>query len=168
MAVAAGAVIRFAGRHAELAEHLAEGETDAQRQAELKEIADVCRRVPAHTPRNFREALQSYWFVHLGVVTEMNTWDSFCPGHLDQHLYPFYQREIDAGSLTREQARELLERFWVKVNNQPAPPKVAVPAAESGTYTDFCKINTGGLNPDVSSAVNDLTCLILDVINDMR
>ena len=168
MAVAAGAVIRFAERHAELAEHLAAAETDARRQAELEEIAEVCRHVPAHAPRNFREALQSYWFVHLGVVTELNTWDSFCPGHLDQHLYPFYQREIDAGSLTREQARELLECFWVKFNNQPAPPKVGVTAAESGTYTDFCNINTGGLKPDGSSAVNDLTYLILDVIDEMR
>ena len=168
MAVAAGAVIRLAERHAELAEHLAAAETDAHRQSELEEIAEVCRHVPAYAPRNFREALQSYWFVHLAVVTELNTWDSFCPGHLDQHLYPFYQREIDAGSLTREQARELLECFWVKFNNQPAPPKVGVTAAESGTYTDFCNINTGGLKPDGSSAVNDLTYLILDVIDEMR
>ena len=168
MAVAADAVIRFAGRHAELAERMAARETDARCKSELEQIARVCRRVPAHPPRNFREALQSYWFVHLGVVTELNTWDSFCPGHLDQHLYPFYQREIDAGSLTREQARELLECFWVKFNNQPAPPKVGVTAAESGTYTDFCNINTGGLKPDGSSAVNDLTYLILDVIDEMR
>ena len=79
------------------------------------------------------------------MVTELNTWDSFSPGHLDQHLYPFYRRALDSGSLTREQARELLGCFWVKFNNQPAPPKVGVTAAESGTYTDFCNINTGGL-----------------------
>jgi formate C-acetyltransferase len=168
MAAAAGAVVRFAGRHAELAERMAAAESDPRRQSELEQIAEVCRRVPAYAPRTFREALQSYWFVHLAVVTELNTWDSFCPGHLDQHLYPFYQREIASGSLTRDQARELLECFWVKFNNQPAPPKVGVTAAESGTYTDFCNINTGGLKPDGSSAVNDLTYLILDVIDEMR
>ena len=138
------------------------------RRAELEKIAEVCRHVPAHAPRDFREALQAYWFVHLGVITELNTWDSFSPGHLDQHLYPFYQRDLATARSTREQARELLECFWVKFNNQPAPPKVGVTAAESGTYTDFCNINTGGLKPDGSSGVNDLTYLILDVIDEMR
>jgi formate C-acetyltransferase len=168
MSVAAGAVIRFAERHAEKAEELAAVETDEQRKAELEKIAQVCRWVPAHAPRDFWEALQSYWFVHLGVLTEQNTWDSFNPGHLDQHLYPFYQRGIDEGTLTRDQAQELLGCFWVKFNNQPAPPKVGVTAAESGTYTDFCNINTGGVRPDGSSAVNDLSYLVLDVIDEMR
>jgi len=168
MSVAAGAVIRFAERHAEKAEALAASEADPRRKAELEEIAAVCRHVPAHAPRTFREALQAYWFTHLSVITELNGWDSFNPGHLDQHLYPFYQRDLDRGDLTREQARELLQCFWVKFNNQPAPPKVGVTAAESGTYTDFCNINTGGLNPDGSSAVNDLSYLVLEVIDEMR
>jgi formate C-acetyltransferase len=168
MTVAAGAVIRFAERHAELAAKMAAEESDPRRKAELEQIADVCRHVPAHAPRDFREALQAYWFIHLSVITEQNTWDSFNPGHLDQHLYPFYQRELDAGTLTRDGAQELLGCFWVKFNNQPAPPKVGVTAAESGTYTDFCNINTGGLRPDGSSGVNDLTYLVLDVIDEMR
>jgi pyruvate formate-lyase/glycerol dehydratase family glycyl radical enzyme len=168
MSIAADAVIRFAARHAELAESLAAAETNPRRKAELERIAAVCRHVPAHAPRNFWEAIQAYWFTHLGVITELNTWDSFSPGHLDQHLYPFYQRDLDSGTLTREQARELLGCFWVKFNNQPAPPKVGVTAAESGTYTDFCNINTGGLKADGSSAVNDLTYLVLDVIDEMR
>jgi formate C-acetyltransferase len=168
MAISASAVIRFAERHAELAESLAAQEPDPRRQAELRKIADVCRHVPAHAPRDFQEALQSYWFIHLSVITEQNTWDSFNPGHLDQHLYPFYQRALDAGTLTRDQAQELLGCFWVKFNNQPAPPKVGVTAAESGTYTDFCNINTGGLRPDGSSGVNELTYLVLDVIDEMR
>ena len=168
MSIAADAVIRFAERHAEKAESQAAAETNPRRKAELEKIAVVCRHVPAHAPRNFWEALQAYWFTHLSVITELNTWDSFSPGHLDQHLYPFYQRDLDSGTLTREEARELLGCFWVKFNNQPAPPKVGVTAAESGTYTDFCNINTGGLNSDGSSAVNDLTYLVLDVIDEMR
>jgi pyruvate formate-lyase/glycerol dehydratase family glycyl radical enzyme len=168
MAVAAGAVIRFAERHSEMASELAAAETDPRRKAELEKIAEVCRRVPARAPRDFWEALQAYWLTHLTVITELNTWDSFNPGHLDQNVYPFYERDLASGQLTREQARELLQCFWVKFNNQPAPPKVGVTAAESGTYTDFCNINTGGVKADGSSAVNDLTYLILEVIDEMR
>ena len=131
-------------------------------------IAAVCRRVPAYAPRTFHEALQAYWFVHLGVVTELNPWDSFNPGRLDQHLYPFYASEVQQGLLTHEQAKELLECLWVKFNNQPAPPKVGVTAAESATYTDFCNINSGGLRTDGSDGVNDVTFLVLDVIDEMR
>ena len=168
MSAAAGAVMRFAERHADLAARMAAEEPDATRKAELEKISEVCRHVPAHAPRDFHEALQAYWFIHLSVLTEQNTWDSFNPGHLDQHLWPFYQRGIESGTLEREQARELLECFWVKFNNQPAPPKVGVTAAESGTYTDFCNINTGGVRPDGSSGVNDLSYLVLDVIDEMR
>ncbi|MDF2533018.1 MAG: pyruvate formate-lyase, partial [Clostridia bacterium] len=131
-------------------------------------IAEVCSYIPGNAPRNFWEALQTYWFVHLGVITELNTWDSFCPGRLDQHLYPFYKKEIEAGTLTEEQAMELLELFWIKFNNQPAPPKVGVTLAESGTYTDFANINSGGLKIDGSDGVNDVTYLILNVIDEMR
>ncbi|SPE38693.1 formate C-acetyltransferase [Candidatus Sulfopaludibacter sp. SbA3] len=168
MGIAADAVIRFAERHAELAEQMAAGESDPARRAELEKIAAVCRYVPAHAPRDFWEAIQAYWFTHLGVVTELNTWDSFSPGHLDQHLYPFYRCGIEDGTLTPGHAKELLQCFWVKFNNQPAPPKVGVTAAESGTYTDFCNINTGGLKPDGSSGVNELTYLVLEVIDEMR
>jgi formate C-acetyltransferase len=87
---------------------------------------------------------------------------------LDQHLYPFYEKGLGEGALTREQAEELLQCFWIKFNNQPAPPKVGVTAAESGTYTDFAQINLGGLKEDGTDAVNDLTYLILDVVEEMR
>jgi pyruvate formate-lyase/glycerol dehydratase family glycyl radical enzyme len=168
MSLCADALIRFAERHAEKARELAQQETDSGRRAELEQIAEMCVHVPAHAPRNFWEALQYYWFVHLGVTTELNTWDAFNPGRLDQHLFPFYQRELEAGTLTREGAEELLQCFWIKFNNQPAPPKVGVTAAESGTYTDFAQINTGGLKPDGSDGVNEVTYLILDVIEAMR
>ena len=168
MSMCADALVRFGERHAEKARELAQQESDPQRKQELERITEVCAHVPAQAPRDFWEALQYYWFVHLGVTTELNTWDAFCPGHLDQHLYPFYQREVAAGTLTRDQAEELLQCFWIKFNNQPAPPKVGVTAAESGTYTDFAQINTGGVKADGSDAVNDVTYLLLDVIEDMR
>jgi len=168
MSIAAQAMIDYADRHADKLASLAEKETDPERKKELQKMAGICRRVPAHAPQTFREALQYYWFVHLGVITELNTWDSFNPGRLDQHLYPFYKKDIESGILTPEKARELLQAFWIKFNNQPAPPKVGVTAQESNTYTDFCLINLGGLTPDGHDGVNDLTWLILDVIEEMR
>jgi formate C-acetyltransferase len=168
MLICADALIRFAQRYAEKARELAAREPDPRRRQELERIAEVCTRVPAHPPRDFWEAIQYYWFVHLGVTTELNTWDSFSPGRLDQHLYPFYRRGLEEGTLTREQAEELLQCLWIKFNNQPAPPKVGVTAAESATYADFAQINLGGLREDGSDGVNELTYLILDVVEEMR
>jgi formate C-acetyltransferase len=168
MAISCDAVMLFAERHAAEAERQAAAETDPARRAELLRIAEVCRHVPAHAPRDFQEALQAYWFCHLAVITELNGWDSFSPGHLDQHLGPFYARGLADGTLTRESARELLECFFVKFNNQPAPPKVGVTAAESGTYTDFANINLAGLLADGRDGANEVTHLLLDVIDDMH
>jgi formate C-acetyltransferase len=168
MDLCADALIVFAGRNAGKLDELAAAETDAERAAEMRGMAGICRRVPANAPETFHEALQYYWFVHIGVITELNPWDAFNPGRLDQHLWPFYQSEIESGSLTEERAKELLMAFWVKFHNHPAPPKVGVTAQESGTYTDFALINVGGVKPDGSDAVNDLTYLILDVIEEMR
>ena len=168
MDICADALIRFAERHAEKAQELAQQETDPQRKKELERIAEVSSHVPTHAPRDFWEALQYYWFVHLGVTIELNPWDAFNPGHLDQHLYPFYKKGLEEGTLTHEQAEELLQCFWIKFNNQPAPPKVGVTAAESSTYTDFAQINLGGVKEDGSDAVNEVTYLILDVIEEMR
>ena len=168
MRICADAIITYAKRHGDMALQIAEKESDTKRKAELLKVAEVCSHIPGNAPRNFWEALQTYWFVHLGVITELNTWDSFCPGRLDQHLYPFYKKEIEEGTLTEEKAMELLELFWIKFNNQPAPPKVGVTLAESGTYTDFANINNGGLKIDGSDGVNDVTYLILKVIDEMR
>jgi trans-4-hydroxy-L-proline dehydratase len=172
MRIAAEAMIMYAERHAEELTRISNSQFPVSdndvRKAEILELADICRRVPANAPQTFHEALQYYWFVHIGVITELNPWDSFNPGRLDQHLYPFYEKEINAGTLTKERARELLQSFWVKFNNHPAPPKIGVTAKESSTYTDFALINVGGLKPDGSNAVNELSYLILDVVEEMR
>jgi pyruvate formate-lyase/glycerol dehydratase family glycyl radical enzyme len=168
MDIACDAAIRFAERHAALADATARAERDPARKAELEEIARVCRRVPAHAPRTFREALQMYWFVHLGTVMELNGWDAMNPGHLDQHLRPFYERGLADGTLDRERAKELLSCLWIKFNNHPAPPKVGVTAAESGTYNDFTNINLGGLTREGDDAVSDLSYLILEVVDEVH
>ena len=168
MDISCDAAIIFAERHAVIAETMAREETDPQRKAELQRIAATCRRVPAHAPANFWEALQMYWFVHLGTITELNGWDAMSPGHLDQHLFPFFETDLADGTLNRELAKELLGCFWVKVNNQTAPPKVGVTALESGTYNDFTNINVGGVTRDGSDGVNDVSYIMLEVIDEMH
>ena len=168
MVISCDAAILFAERHAELAGQMAASEADPQRKQELERIAEVCRRVPAHAPRNLWEAIQMYWFVHLGTVTELNGWDSMNPGHLDQHLWPFYEQGLRDGSLTRDEAKELLSCLWIKFNNQPAPPKVGVTALESGTYNDFTNINIGGVDREGRSAANELSVIILEIQEELH
>ncbi len=168
MGISCDAVILFAERHADLAEEMANQEKDKKRTEELNGLARVCRRVPAHAPQNFWEAIQMYWFVHLGTITELNGWDAMNPGHFDQHLAPFYEKEIKAGNLTRDDAKELLSCFWIKVNNHPAPPKVGITARESGTYNDFTNINIGGLKPDGSDGTSEVSYIMLEIIEELH
>ena len=168
MSIACDATIVFAERHADLAEKMAAKESCSQRQAELMKIAEVCRRVPANAPRNTWEAIQTYWFHHLGTITELNGWDSMNPGHLDQHLQPFFDQDLAAGITDREQTKELLSCLWIKFNNHPAPPKVGVTAKESGTYNDFTNINLGGLTRDGADGVSDISYLLLEVVDEIH
>ncbi|MBU3220578.1 trans-4-hydroxy-L-proline dehydratase [Clostridium algidicarnis] len=168
MSIACDAIMILGKRYSEYAKELAEKETDLIARAELLEIAKVCSHVPANAPRNFREALQMYWFVHLCVISELNPWDAYNPGRLDQHLNPFYEREIEEGTLTHDEAEELLQCFWIKFNNQPAPPKVGITLKESATYTDFANINVGGVKVDGSDGINDVSYILLDVIDEMK
>ncbi len=168
MSISCDAAILFAGRHADMAEEMAKECDDPVRKAELERIAEVCRWVPANAPRNFWEAIQMYWFVHLGTITELNGWDAMNPGHFDQHLAPFYEREVAEGTLTREQAKELISCFWIKVNNHTAPPKVGITAKESGTYNDFTNINLGGVKPDGSDGTSEVSYICLEVLDELH
>lgn len=184
MDISCDAAILFAERHADEADRQADmlekglnpdgspyKGNDAQKEeriSELRKIAEVCRWVPAHAPRDLQEAIQMYWFVHLGTVTELNGWDCMNPGHIDQHLFPFYQKGLEDGTLTRDKAKELISCFWIKFNNQPAPPKVGVTALESGTYNDFTNINIGGIDKHGNNAVNELSYIILEVQEELH
>jgi len=167
MEIVADAMILYAERYADKLEEMAERE-DGEREEELRKMSRICKRVPKNPPDTFWEALQHYWFIHVGITTESNPWDSFNPGRLDQHLYPFYEDGIDDGRSDREDAKELLEAFWLKFNGQPAPPKVGVTAQESNTYNDFAKINIGGVWKDGSGSVNEVSYLLLEVLDEMR
>ena len=168
MEICCDAIIILGERYAAYARELAAKETDETRKAELLQIAENCDVVPAHAPKTFWQAIQMYWFVHLGVTTELNPWDAYSPGRFDQHLNPFYIKDTEEGILDDEKALELLECLWVKFNNQPAPPKVGVTLKESGTYTDFANFNTGGITPEGENGVNDVSYLILDCMDEMK
>lgn len=168
MMKACDAVMLLGRRYAALARELAAAETDAVRREELLQIAENCDTVPAHKPETYWQAIQMYWFVHLGVTTELNPWDSFTPGRLDQHLISFYEKGMSDGTLTDQKALELLECLWIKFNNQPAPPKMGVTLKESGTYTDFANINTGGITTEGENGVNPVSYLILDCMDEMK
>jgi formate C-acetyltransferase len=168
MDISCDAIIMYATRHADELGRLAADEINEERKKELLNMAKICRKVPAYAPETVHEMLQHYWFIHLGVITELNPWDSFNPGRLDQHLYPVYKRQMAAGTLSHDELDDLLGCFWIKFNNHPSPPKMGVTASESNTYTDFCLINLGGVKPDGTDAVNDMSYILLDVIKEMR
>ena len=168
MSIACDAIISYGKRYAEYARELASKENDEKKKNDLLLIAKNCDIVPANKPETFHQAVQMYWFVHVGVTTELNIWDAFSPGRFDQHLNPFYEKDVDDNILNREKAKEILECLWVKFNNQPAPPKVGVTLKESGTYTDFANINTGGITEYGKDGVNDVSYIILDVMDEMK
>lgn len=168
MYIACDAIMILGKRYAGLAREMAAACGDEARKAELLQIAANCDVVPAHKPETYYQAIQTYWFTHLAVTTELNPWDAYSPGHFDQHLGPFYERDVEAGILNREQALELMECLWVKFYNQPAPPKVGVTLKESGTYTDFANINTGGVTPEGDDGVNEVSYIILDCMDELQ
>ena len=168
MAIACDAIMILGARYEKLAREEAEKEQDPIRKAELLQIAANCQVVPAHKPETYWQAIQMYWFVHLGVTTELNPWDAYSPGRLDQHLIPFYEKDVEEGCLDEDKALELMECLWIKFNNQPSPPKVGVTLKESSTYTDFVNINTGGITEAGQDGVNDVSYLILECMDEMK
>ena len=168
MSIACDAIIILGNRYHDYALELAEKETNPTRKQELLQIAENCAVVPAQKPKTYWQAIQMYWFVHLGVTSELNPWDAYSPGRLDQHLINFYQQDVQNGDLDRDKAKELLECLWIKFNNQPAPPKVGITLKESSTYTDFANINTGGITPSGQDGVNEVSYLILECMDEMK
>jgi len=166
MSLCCDAAIQFAERYAQEAEWLSRMESDPLRKAELKQIADICRRVPAHPARTFHEALQSFYFVHLILNLETNSY-AIGPGRFDQYLYPYYQADLESGRLTREQAWELLACLWIKLNELTVV-KEGGTAKASNTYNDFQNLNLAGQTVDGRDAVNDLSYLCLDVTGSLR
>lgn len=164
-AIAGRAVINFAARYADLAEKLAI-ESNSTRRQELLEIAEICRRVPAQPARTFREALQSFWFVYLGLLFDDGGME--VPfGRLDQVLYPFYEADLAAGRLTRAGALELLEAFCIKASEIVFLLEDSVNLSEDGN-TGRLTLTIGGMNREGLDATNDVSRLFLETIANCR
>lgn len=162
------AVAVFASRYAAEAERLAAEEPDESRREELRQIAAICRKVPWNPAQSFREAVQALWFTHMLVMAaESYPGAGLSLGRIDQYLYPYYQRDIDSGQMTRDEARELLQCYWIKHNY--AYDYQGRVGTNQGINSGFGQLLTlGGLGPQGEDASNPLTWLILDVIEDMN
>jgi len=166
MLILIDAATKFSKRYAAEAEILANAEENPHRKEELLNIAKICDRVPANPARTFWEALQSFFFVHLILNLESNSY-AISPGRFDQYMFPYYERDVKRGKITKDFAKELLQCLWIKFNELTVA-KSGGTAKQSTSYNDFQNLNVGGLTLDGENAVNDLSYLILEVAGDLK
>ncbi|MEA3335089.1 MAG: pyruvate formate lyase family protein [Chloroflexota bacterium] len=168
ISICADGVRELTNRYAAEAERLAVQETDPAHRAELNEIARICRKVPWNPAGTFPEALQSLWLTHMLVlIAESYPGPGVSPGRIDQYLFPYYQADLEAGRLTRQQAREWLQCLWVKHNY--AYDYQGWVGTNQGINASFGQLITlGGIDEHGEDASNDLTYLLLDVIEEMN
>jgi pyruvate formate-lyase/glycerol dehydratase family glycyl radical enzyme len=153
------AAITYARRYAELAEEEAGKCGDAQRKAELLQIAENCRRVPAKGASGFYEACQSFWFVQQLLQIE-SSGHSISPGRFDQYMYPYYKKDLDGGKITREFAQELMDCIWVKLNDLNKCRDAASAEGFAG-YSLFQNLIAGGQNKEGMDVTNDLSFMCI-------
>ena len=164
MLISAKGIIRLAERYSDEAKRLAEQEQNAERSAELLEIADICAHVPKYPARNFREALQSMYLYQISIFMEQNA-ASYNPGRMDQYLYPYYKKDIESGILTEDDAQELLDCLWVKFS-EPCLFQDALTAEFAAGYPMFQNVCVGGIDKHGKDAVNPLSYQILQATMD--
>jgi formate C-acetyltransferase len=161
MIITCDAIVLWSHRHAELAAKLAKKEPDAARKAELKKLAEICRRVPEHPARTFHEAVQAQWLTQMFSRLEQKTGTIISNGRMDQYLYPFYARDKAEGRLTDEQALELLECMWVGMAQFIDMYISPTGGAFNEGYAHWEAVTIGGQTPDGRDATNDLSYLFL-------
>ena len=154
------AVIEYALRYSLLAEDLAAKEADPTRKKELLQIAQNCKNVPMNPAQSFYEACQSFWFIQLLIQME-SSGHSISPGRFDQYMYPFYKKDIDAGKITLEQAQELVDCVWIKLNDLSKVRDLASAEGFAG-YSMFQNLICGGQNADGVDATNDMSYMCLE------
>ena len=160
------AVIAYAARYSRLAAEMAASEKDPRRREELTEISRTCARVPAEGARNFREACQSFWFVQQLLQME-SSGHSISPGRFDQYMYPYYEADRKAGRITREQAQELIDCIWVKLNDLNKVRDADSSRGFAG-YGLFQNLIVGGQTKDGLDATNDLSFMCLEASMHVR
>ncbi len=161
--IVADAAIAFSHRYAELASDLAADCADPVRRGELENIALICRRVPQHGAETLHEALQSFWFVHLILNLESNSY-AISPGRFCQYVYPFYQADLESGKTDEAGAQELINCLWIKFNEMTVA-KAGASAKASNTYVDFQNLNIGGLGADGRDGTNDISYFCLNALD---
>jgi pyruvate-formate lyase len=156
-------MVDYAERFSKLAAEMAEKETRPERKAELKEISEICKRVPAYPAQTFREALQCFWFMFLLV----NPSPTPAIGRFDQYMYPYYKADIEAGRITNEEVLELLGMLRIRCMemNQQSGREIRKRASGSARWMNM---TIGGVKPDGTDACNELTRLILQAVLDVR
>ena len=154
------AVFDFSRRYAALARDLAAKETDSQRKSELAQIAENCTRVPEQPARTLWEALQSVWFVHMLQQIETGGFGPFLM-RSDQYLYPFYKKDVDDGTLAKDEAQELIDSWWVKFGETTCVLRADVAEYFAG-FPVWQTVSLGGTAPDGKDACNELTHMMLD------
>ena len=153
------AVIDYAGRYAKLAQEIAAQTSDPVRKQELLVIAENCSRVPAKGAQNFYEACQSFWFVQQLLQME-SSGHSISPGRFDQYMYPYYKKDMEAGTITREFAQELMDCIWVKLNDLNKCRDAASAEGFAG-YSLFQNLIAGGQNKEGEDVTNDLSVMCI-------
>jgi len=164
--IIAEGLARFGERYAEHAAELAQAEPDPNRKNELEQIAVACRRVPRYGARTFREALQSVLLAQIAIVNE-GLEVSICPGRMDQYLYPFYRADLETGRLTREQAKELLACFTIKLC-ETVPVFSKLPNRANSGLPSYQTVVIGGMDRNGDDATNELSYLFLEVMDELR
>ena len=153
------AVIGYARRYAKLAGEMAGQERDAKRKKELLTISEICAKVPEHGAESFQEACQSFWFVQQLLQLE-SSGHSISPGRFDQYMYPYYEKDLNSGKLTREYAQELIDCIWVKLNDLNKCRDEASAEGFAG-YSLFQNLIVGGQTVDGKDATNDLSFMCI-------
>ena len=153
------AVIDYAGRYAKLAQEMAAQTSDPVRKQELFVIAENCSRVPAKGAQNFYEACQSFWFVQQLLQME-SSGHSISPGRFDQYMYPYYKKDMETGTITREFAQELMDCIWVKLNDLNKCRDAASAEGFAG-YSLFQNLIAGGQNKEGEDVTNDLSVMCI-------
>lgn len=160
------ALIRLGERYAVKAEELAQEEPDPDRRKELLQIAENCRRVPAHPPETFWQAMQMVWFVQVGRVIAENA-VAFNLGRFDQYMYPYYARDVQQGRITQEQSQELIECLWIKLSEWVWAISTNTARYFAG-YCAFQNLTVGGRKRDGSDGTNDLSYMCLRATANVR
>ncbi len=162
------AVISFARRYSELAAKMAARESDPDRAAELREIARVCSRVPEHPAETLHEAVQSLYFIHLVAQIESGG-NSISLGRIDQILFPYFQKDVEAGRGSKELARELVAMLFIKTNEiWNVLEEAFIPGGEGTEGKTTQNVTVGGVGPDGRDATNDMSYIALDAYADVR